>query len=275
MSEYLFLLINKTDIVYDNKFIKFIQVLKSILLKKFKASMMYSLTDLDEMHKWISEYVKNNKDNLNCSNKDKSILCNKPNLFVINFCLLVSDLNKYQKFEEIDLNEIKNNSKITCANYINDCSNNSFEDNTFYNDDNDDKIRCACGKMVKPKNITYIKKDDIRIQFGDVCIEKTGIITKKEIKQVKIKYEKRNNLIQKWAIITNNLLNHNKRITISIAMTEINNYLKKKAEYRACEECLELKVPKNKPHWNKACLDCYYKKTQVPLNKCLISIKKN
>ena len=50
--------------------------------------------------------------------------------------------------------------------------------------------------------------------------------------------------------------------------------MKQITEYRICIECLEVKVPKNKPRWNKACLDCYYKKTQIPLNKCLISIKK-
>jgi hypothetical protein len=267
MSDYFFLFTNKTDIVYNNKFIEFIAVLKSLVIKKFKTTMEHS-ENLDEMHNWISEYVKNNKDNLTCSDKDKSILCNKPNLFVINFCLLVNDLNKYNKFEEIDLIEIKNNSKITCANYIKDCSNNTFEDNTFYNNEsNENKMRCACGKMVIPQNITYIKKNDIKIQFGDVCMEKTGIITKKEIKKVKLKYEKRNNLIQKWAIITNNLIKYNKSIIINIVMKQI-------SEYRICIECLELKVPKNKPHWNKACLDCYYKKTQVPLNKCLISIKR-
>jgi hypothetical protein len=63
------------------------------------------------------------------------------------------------------------------------------------------------------------------------------------------------------------IIKHNKSIIINIVMKQI-------TEYRICIECLEVKVPKNKPRWNKACLDCYYKKTQIPLNKCLISIKK-
>lgn len=50
--------------------------------------------------------------------------------------------------------------------------------------------------------------------------------------------------------------------------------MKNTFEYRICIECLKVNVPINKPRWHKACLDCYYKKKQLPLNKCLITIKK-
>jgi len=50
--------------------------------------------------------------------------------------------------------------------------------------------------------------------------------------------------------------------------------MKEPIEYRICIECLEKKVPKSNPQWKSVCIGCYIKKKQIPLDKCLIQIKK-
>ena len=241
-----FLLENKTDIVYDNSFIKFIEELKYEVLEQF-SPVWFGEDSLCNMHEWIKDYVIKNKHKINCNIQDKEILCNKPNLFVINFCLLIHDLNQYKSFEEINLTEIRNNCIITCAAFLH----------------NNKKKMCACGKMVIPSNITYIRCNGIQLQFGDTCIEKIKIISKKEIKKIKLNYI----INTKWDNLINKLIKDNKNKIINKIMKQVN-------EYRICIDCLEVNVPKINPHWFKICVGCYIKKKTNPFNKCMINIKK-
>ena len=235
-------MINKTTIIYDFKFQQFIKKLqkKAIYGWNFSNSLSF---DFNDFHNWIQDYTQENKQSINFSGN----ITSKPNLYVINICLLI-DIDKYSSFEKIIIRELPR---------VN-----------FANTNTSGRIRCACGKEISPEYTYHMSSFDylnnpIIIQLGMVCIEKIGI-TQKELKRIKKeKIEKDNKQTE--------IADRNKKIVIRQLFNQI---IKRKNQieeveknkrkmneqfktYRRCSSCKKFNILRIEKGWKKVCINCH------------------
>jgi len=256
--------INKTDIIFNTRFNYFIKKLQNELIKKWEwcFNKKYNIC-FDKMHDWVEEYVTNNKNLIDCVGRINT----KPNLYTINICLLL-DIDNYSSFKEINILELYEKELIYKIEYSN-----------YSQEGSSEKVRCACGKKIVPKNTFHISslKNLIKIQLGDTCIEKTGIetkiltkIKKEKIEKNKKEYEDAINNKKKLIEQFENKIEKDKKLK-----EELENNRKKVIEefvnYKKCVGCKKYKVVK-KDYWKIMCCVCWKKSNNINVRDNIFNV---
>lgn len=243
-------IINKTTLVLDDNFLKLIQFIKSkidmkILKNNINHSSILYLKILEQEK--VRELFKKNYKKFNIkfteNEKGKKNELSKQNLFAIHLALINKEETLLQKeWENIVVNDEYNMGADDELNeMIKDMENETYSIQDISG--NEIKTKCCCGHDISRKCILKNNDTKLSIVVGIVCVEKTLILNetqKTQLKDVKDKYNKKNNYIKNKKI---------KKKLISF----------KEKYYRKCEECGRLEINKNEPNWKKLCLSCYYK----------------
>lgn len=173
----------KTNIIYNMRFISFIQRLKQHFSAEIENVMKThgDILEFADIQNKIREYIVEVQDEIDTKN-NKKISNNTPYSYPDFFCIFIAiicndaQLEKYNCLNEI-LEYIRKTRPLSMSGYSSNESNNEHSNIKF---------QCACGHICSPQNLYYIYNPETltRLLVGCDCVKKYDIIEPVILKNV-------------------------------------------------------------------------------------------
>lgn len=173
--------VSRITIIYDDKFIRFIEKLKRHI--DVSALALKDTFMLMPIQKDIREYIIENQSEFDLIDRKKITENNHPNIFAIMICIIIPNLREYSSFQGILDESQKYRWEIGMQ------SSNEPNDTGYANSYGEQNFRCACNKSCSPENMFLISnlETGMNIATGCECITKTKFIEPGDLKELEKK----------------------------------------------------------------------------------------